>query len=68
MADITMCNGKECTKKETCYRFKAKPCEYRQSYFFSPPFEIDKKGQTKCEYYWGEDNPEGDIKRNKVIL
>lgn len=46
MPDIAMCNGTNCPLKETCYRFKAKPCEY-QTYFMTPPLE-----DGKCEYYW----------------
>lgn len=46
MADITMCTGGGCEARETCYRFTAKPNEYRQSYFMEVP--IKKNG---CEYY-----------------
>jgi hypothetical protein len=49
MPDISMCQGKDCPLKETCYRFKAKPNELYQSYFIEPPF--DKK-EKKCDYYW----------------
>jgi hypothetical protein len=37
MADITMCSGKGCPKKATCYRFNATPNEWRQSYFLTEP-------------------------------
>jgi len=47
MTGISMCANEKCTKKETCYRFKAKPNEYRQSYV---GFQQDSKGN--CEYYW----------------
>ncbi len=47
MADITMCKGENCKLKHNCYRFKANPSKYRQSYFLTPPF----KG-NKCKYYW----------------
>lgn len=47
MPDITMCTGVGCPLKETCYRYKAKPDEWWQSFFMTPPFE---KG--KCEHYW----------------
>jgi hypothetical protein len=47
MADITMCNGKGCEMKEICYRYKATPSEFRQSYFFNSP----NKG-LECDYYW----------------
>ncbi len=46
MPDISMCVGNDCPLKETCYRYKAKPCEY-QTYFMNPPYE-----DGKCEYYW----------------
>lgn len=46
MQDITMCKGIGCEAKETCYRYKAKPNEHRQSYFLEPP--IVNNG---CEYY-----------------
>ena len=47
--DITMCLGTDCPHKETCYRFTAKPSEYRQTYFMEAPIK-----EGKCEYYWGE--------------
>jgi hypothetical protein len=37
MADITMCTGLICNKKETCYRYKATPSTHQQSYFVIPP-------------------------------
>lgn len=46
MPDVTMCLGKDCPLKETCYRYKAKPDEY-QYYFMEAPFK-DKE----CNYYW----------------
>jgi hypothetical protein len=49
MADITMCVGTDCPHKETCYRFMAKPNEYRQAYFTNPPIK-----DGKCDMYWGE--------------
>lgn len=51
MPDITMCNGRNCELKELCYRYTAKPSEFRQSYFLTPPIkEID--GEKVCEYFW----------------
>ena len=44
MPDITMCKNNKCSKKDTCYRFKAKPDTY-QSYF------IDMK-EKDCDSYW----------------
>jgi len=40
--DITLCTGGECPHKEKCYRYKAKPCEYVQSYFDEIPFKDGK--------------------------
>jgi hypothetical protein len=47
MPDITMCNGKNCDLLLTCYRYTAKPNEYRQSYFTESPIE-----NGECEHYW----------------
>jgi hypothetical protein len=47
MPDITMCNGQGCELKSTCYRYKAEPSEYRQSYFIEAPIEDEQ-----CDYYW----------------
>lgn len=51
MTDIAKCKGDGCTLKELCYRYIAKPSEFRQSYFANPPFE-EKEGKQNCEYYW----------------
>ena len=45
--DITMCDGKDCELKETCYRYTATPSNYRQSYFTEAPIE-----NGECEYYY----------------
>ena len=47
MADIRMCEGYNCELAQTCYRYKAIPNEYRQSYFIKPPND-----GLICEYYW----------------
>ena len=47
MADISMCNRRDCAKKNTCYRYLAFPDEY-QSYIV-----IDKVNlEDGCEAYW----------------
>jgi len=51
MADITMCKGENCPMKETCYRYKAVPSEYWQSYFTKLPLEIIE-GKVECKFYW----------------
>jgi len=47
MPDITMCSGNNCELSLTCYRYKAEPSEYRQSYFVNPP-----NINNQCDYYW----------------
>ena len=47
MPDITMCNGQGCELSSTCYRYKAEPSKYGQSYFVEAPI---KNGE--CEYYY----------------
>lgn len=51
MPDITMCEGRDCPIKESCYRYTAKPNEFRQSYFVDTPY---KDGE--CEHYWKIDD------------
>jgi hypothetical protein len=47
MPDISMCPGTHCPQANDCYRFRAIPNEYRQSYFMTPPLE-----DGKCDYFW----------------
>lgn len=49
MPDISMCQGKDCPLKEECYRYKATPSKFMQSYFGEPPYDKKKK---ECDYYW----------------
>lgn len=44
MPDISMCQNEKCPLKDNCYRYKAEPNPYRQSYG-----EFEYKGD--CEYY-----------------
>ncbi len=53
MSDITKCTGEGCMRKTMCYRFTAKPHEYRQSYFSFVPVEKD----GKCKHFW-QNTPE----------
>jgi hypothetical protein len=50
MPDITLCRGEGCTIKNECYRYAAKPNEYRQAYFAESPC-TKKMGGTACDYY-----------------
>ncbi len=47
MPDITMCQGINCELSTLCYRYKAEPSKFRQSWFMYPP----NKG-LECEYFW----------------
>ena len=49
MADITMCRGDTCPKKEKCYRYTAPKSEYWQSMFTVTPYDPE---HNKCPYYW----------------
>jgi hypothetical protein len=49
MADITMCHGDGCEKRDKCYRYTAHPDRYMQSYFAEVPWnEVTRK----CKYFW----------------
>ena len=48
MPDISMCPGTACTKRNECYRYRATPSEYRQSFFTIAPMNSD----GDCEYFW----------------
>lgn len=48
MADISMCEGKDCPIKQECYRYTAPVNEYRQAYFVYVPYDHAYKG---CEYF-----------------
>ena len=46
MVDISMCDRRDCKKKNTCFRYLAFPSEY-QTYLI-----IDTPDTDNCEYYW----------------
>jgi len=53
MPDITMCKDSECPKAQKCYRFKATPTPYWQSYFAeSPRPNVLMDGEAWCGYFW----------------
>lgn len=47
MSDITMCQNKDCPSCEQCFRFKAPPNPFVQSYADMKPEGDD----TECEYF-----------------
>ncbi len=46
MPDIAMCKGEGCPLKQQCYRYRAIPSDWRQSYFAEVPYI-----EGKCEYF-----------------
>ena len=46
MPDITMCKDETCDMKEDCYRYRAEPNIFYQSYFVGNPRKL-----TKCEFF-----------------
>ena len=52
MADITMCSGIGCDRRDTCKRFNAEKST-RQSWFLNPPVDIKTQ---ECEMYWKEES------------
>ena len=59
MPDITMCENSSCPLKQGCFRYMAKPSEYRQSY---SNFEYTiEDGVVECGYFmeiWKKKNDE----------
>ena len=53
MADISMCFESDCTKKETCYRYKAtRSVRQSMAAFY-------KEGE-ECKYYWKTEEKKDD--------
>lgn len=48
MPDISMCRNFLCPSKDKCYRFRAVPSEFRQSY---AGFKLEEK-EDKCSHFW----------------
>ena len=51
MADITKCEGRNCPRKETCYRYTAQADDEWQSWS-----EFDML--VECAYYWENESEE----------
>ena len=52
MPDISMCNNEECVQKLNCYRYRAVPNEYSQSYILL----TGAKEKKDCDHFWEIDN------------
>lgn len=46
MPDITMCMNTSCELRKSCYRYRANPSKYRQSYSLLVPED------GICEHFW----------------
>ena len=55
MADISKCEGLDCPKRESCYRYTAPANEYTQSYII-PLFQDGEE----CPEYWPTPTPSED--------
>jgi len=49
MPDICMCQSHKCPLRNSCYRYRAIPDDYRQSYFMESPWK-EKDGDW-CRYH-----------------
>jgi hypothetical protein len=49
MADISMCHGTNCPKRDECWRHVAPRSKHWQSFFVTPPFKSVEP--FECEYY-----------------
>ena len=49
MPDISLCNGYDCPRRNTCYRFTALPSKYEQSYINPPGKWIGRK--FSCDFF-----------------
>lgn len=56
MTDISMCANDKCTLKETCYRFKATPNKYPQSYS-----QFKQNKDKTCDFYYKIKNEQTDL-------
>ena len=67
MPDITMCDNEQCPLREKCYRFRAIPDPYWQSFaHFEPSTYPTPKGtQTECDHFWDiSERPQREIKQS----
>ena len=56
MPDITMCCNFNCPLKAKCYRYRAVPDDYWQS------FALYKPKDNECDYFW-----QIDILKDKIL-
>lgn len=56
MPDITLCTNKDCPIRSACYRYRAKPDKYWQSFAnftwkMTPEPDFDQP-EPDCDYFW----------------
>lgn len=57
--DIARCSGKGCNMRDLCHRYsKSTFRKYDGAYseFIEPPFNLNKDGIWKCDYFVGTEN------------
>lgn len=53
MVDVTLCMNNHCPLRDKCYRYRAIPDKYWQSYSkFEPHKSTGWKGGYECDYFW----------------
>ena len=58
MADISMCLGRLCGGRESCYRHRATPEENDQSW---GTFDHEPTTTSQCKFFWPIDKAEGPL-------
>lgn len=61
MADITKCQGRNCPRKDTCYRHTAKA-----DYEWQAWSDFDKL--ANCEYYWKNESKARTDERKNIAI
>ena len=65
MPEITMCCNFNCPLREKCYRYRAVPSEYRQSFaLYRYLVKLNDKNmpEYECDYFW-----QIDILKDKIL-
>lgn len=53
MVDVTLCVNNHCPLRDKCYRYRAIPDKYWQSYSkFEPHTNTGWKDGFECDYFW----------------
>ena len=54
MPDVTLCDNYKCPLRDMCYRYRAVPNKYWQSFSHFTPvtFPLGSGMTTKCDHFW----------------